>query len=197
MASGEGSDLSAGGRLRRGLQTSVVDNSSAFGFSITITASFGTLSRLHGQPGFGEIFGFALAAVAAFTVLQAVASSGFRSRPGTAPREVVMLGTALNVASVGLGVGAATLTGLVLDSSVAWPLGAFLAAFVFVLAEALELTLAGGRSACSGTARRRRSPSSVFRVLDLSGRLPRCARSFPGDRKAIARRSVSRHPTGG
>lgn len=142
MASGDGSDLSAGRKLRRGLQTSVVDNSSAFGFSITITASFGTLTRLQGQPGFGEIFGFALAAVAAFTLLQAVASSGFRRRPGTAPREVVMLGTALNVASVGLGVGAATLTGLVLDSSVAWPLGAFLAAFVFILAEALEHTLA-------------------------------------------------------
>lgn len=143
MASGERSDLSTGRRLRRGLQTSVVDNSSAFGFSITITASFGMLNRLHGQPGVGEIFGFALAAVAAFTVLQAVASSGFRTRPGTAPREVVMLGTALNLASVGLGVGAATLTGLVLDSSVAWPLGAFLAAFTYVLAEALELTVAG------------------------------------------------------
>ncbi|MDQ3886451.1 MAG: hypothetical protein M3308_05450, partial [Actinomycetota bacterium] len=83
-----------------------------------------------------------LAAVAAFTVLQAVVSSGFRLRPGTAPRKVVMLGTALNIASVGLGVSAATLTGLVLDSSVTWPLGAFLAAFAFVLAEALELTLA-------------------------------------------------------
>ncbi len=142
MESSGGSGLGAGRKLRRGLQTSVVDNSSAFGFSITITASFGMLNRLHGQPGVGEIFGFALAAVAAFTVLQAVASSGFRTRPGTAPREVVMLGTALNVASVGLGVGAATLTGLTLDSSVAWPLGAFLAAFVYILAEALELTLA-------------------------------------------------------
>ncbi len=142
MASGAESDLSAGRRLRRGLQTSVVDNSSAFGFSIMITASFGMLNRLHGQPGFGEIFGFALAAVLAFTALQAVASSGFRTRPGTAPREVVMLGTALNVVSVGLGVGAATLTGLVLGPSAAWPLGGFLAASVFVLAEALELTLA-------------------------------------------------------
>ncbi len=129
-------------RLRRGLHTSVVDNSSAFGFSITITASFGVIQLMLGSPQLAEIFGFAVAAAVAFTVLQAAASGGFRRTPEAAPREVVMLGTALNFVSVGVGVGVATLVAVVFSSAIAWPLGAFLAASSYVLTEALEITAA-------------------------------------------------------
>jgi membrane-associated protein len=89
-------EQSAGRQLRRGLHTSVVDNSTAFGFSIMITCSFGVLSNFEGSPSIGAILSFGLAAAATFTLLHALASDLFRHRPQTAPRQVVMLGTALN-----------------------------------------------------------------------------------------------------
>jgi hypothetical protein len=49
-------------RLGVGLQTAVVDNSTAFGFSVTITASYGALGRLAPNPSLGEVAGFAVSA---------------------------------------------------------------------------------------------------------------------------------------
>lgn len=54
-----------------------------------------------------------------------------------------MLGTALNVVSVGGGVGVAVLLGLVLTPGLAWPLGGFFAAGAYVFLEAVELAIAG------------------------------------------------------
>ena len=125
-----------------GLQTAVIDNSAAFGFSITITSSFGALNQLAGTPSLVDIFGFAMGAAAAFTLLQAAATRGFRRQPGAAPREVVLLGTALDILSVALGFGAAVVIGLALPTGAAWPVGAFLAALVFALGQALVLMLA-------------------------------------------------------
>lgn len=129
-------------RLRRGLQNSLVDNSTAFGFSITITASFGVLGALHGSADVSEVFGFAIAGALAFTLLQMLATRDFRERPDAAPRKVVMLGTALNFVSVAAAVGVAALVGLILPAAVAWPLGPFLASVTYVAVEAAELALA-------------------------------------------------------
>lgn len=128
--------------MRRGLHTSIVDNSTAFGFSIMITCSFGVLSNLHGSPAVGDIFGFGLAGAATFMLLHGLASDLFRHSPQTAPRQVVMLGTALNFLSVGLGVGAAALVGLLVVTAAAWPLGSVAASSAYVLTEALEILLA-------------------------------------------------------
>lgn len=125
-----------------GVQTALVDNSAAFGFSITVTASYGALNQLAGQPSLLDVGLFAGSAAAAFTVLQAAATRGFRRRPGTAPREVILLGTAFDIVSVVLGLGAAILVGVLLPAPAAWPTGAFSAALVFALAQAAELAVA-------------------------------------------------------
>ncbi|MFD0902081.1 hypothetical protein [Actinomadura sediminis] len=125
-----------------GLKTAVIDNSAAFGFSIMITSSFGALNKLAGSPSLVDIFGFAMGAAAAFTLLQAVTTEGFRRRPGTGPREVDLLGTALGIVSVALGLGAAVAAGLALPAGAAWPVGAFVAAMAFTLGQALLLMLA-------------------------------------------------------
>ncbi len=135
-------EQSAGRQIRRGLHTSVVDNSTAFGFSITITCSFGVLSNTEGSPSIGAILAFGLAAAATFTLLHALASDLFRHRPQSAPRQVVILGTALNFLSVGLGVGAAVLVGLLVAPAAAWPLGSVAAASAFIFSESLEMLLA-------------------------------------------------------
>lgn len=43
---------------------------------------------------------------------------------------------------MGVGLGAATITGLVVGGWVAWPLGAFLATAAYVLASGIEMSLA-------------------------------------------------------
>jgi hypothetical protein len=125
-----------------GLKTAVIDNSAAFGFSIMITSSFGALDKLAGSPSLVDILGFAMGAAAAFTVLQAVTTRGFRRSPGAGPREVDLLGTAFGILSVALGLGAAVVAGLLLPAGAAWAAGAFLAAMAFMLGQALLLMLA-------------------------------------------------------
>lgn len=143
-----------GRRLSRGLHTSIVDNSSAFGFSIMITGSFAVLGELLGKPVVGEIFGFALAAALTLTLFLGASSHGFRRSLETAHREVVLLGVAMNFVSVGAGVGAAALAGAIVSSWPAWPIGAFTAVSVYIGAESAELALAE-------LAQRRRGDSQV------------------------------------
>ena len=68
-----------------GLRASVRNNASAYGFSVTITASFGLLTSALGTPTAPEIFAFAGGAVAAFALVELVVSrashAGWRTSP--------------------------------------------------------------------------------------------------------------------
>lgn len=127
--------------MRTGLRTSVVNNSSAFAFSIMITGSFGLLSRSEGTATTGEVFVFGMLAVAGFAALETLASNAFRRRPETYPVEVTMLGTAFSFVSVAVAYGGAAVSGALLDDMTAWIVGGFCASALFVLAEALELAI--------------------------------------------------------
>ncbi len=132
------------GPMGRALSTSVHGNSTAFGFSITITASFGVLTNLRGSPGLLEILLYGIAAAIAVAVLEGVVTRGFRRRASRAPSEVQMLGTAMNFASVAAGVASAMAIGEIVGGAVAWPAGAFCASAVYVLGESSEVLLAEG-----------------------------------------------------
>jgi hypothetical protein len=64
----------------RGLYTSARGNAAAYGYSVTITASFGILSAVVSTPRVVEIFAFAGGAVLAFALVEAFAPGA----PGTA-----------------------------------------------------------------------------------------------------------------
>lgn len=132
----------AGKRYRRGLETSILGNSTAFGFSVTVTVTFGSLNSLRGPPTVSEILLFVLGAGLAFAALQALATGGFRRRPRSDSSEVVLLGTAFNFVSIGLGTSAAVVVSYFIPYVAAWPLAAFVGAAVYVGAEATELALA-------------------------------------------------------
>jgi hypothetical protein len=68
---------------------------------VTITATLAILNAVEGTPGVLEVFTFAAGAIAAFTLVEAVASRGFRRRLEDEPSVVEALGSAFAILSVG------------------------------------------------------------------------------------------------
>lgn len=142
MAHEVGQEEAGHGPIGRAISTSVRGNSTAFGFSITITVSFGTLSQLLGKPSLLEMLLFGVAAATSVALLEGAITRGFRAHLSGASQEVQMLGTAMNFASVAAGVGAAIAVGELFGGVPAWPVGAFLAATVYIATESAEILVA-------------------------------------------------------
>ena len=124
-----------------GLHTSARGNAPAYGYSVTITASFGILSALKGSPGVAEIFLFAAGAIAGFALVEAIVTGGFRHGLEDEPTEVKALGGSISVLSVG-GALAGTLGIGTLLGTAAWPLGSFTATVLYLCFYALEISIA-------------------------------------------------------
>ena len=130
------------GPVDRAIGTSVRGNSTAFGFSIMITVSFGMLAHLRGSPSVLEMLLFGIAAALAVAVLEAAVSRGFRAELEQVSQRVDMLGTAMNFISVAAAVGVATAAGELVGGVAAWPIGALAATSVYVLTESAEIFIA-------------------------------------------------------
>jgi len=117
-------------------------NATAFGYSVTITASFGAVQHERGQPSYLDLLLFGVGAVIAFAVLEGVVTRGFRNPLRTGRDEVVTLGTALAFMSVALAITAALSVAHVLHGGVAWFAGAMAGSLVFALAESVEFVVA-------------------------------------------------------
>lgn len=126
----------------RGLSQSLGGNATAFGYSVTITASYGAVSIGQGNPEFGDLIAYGLGAVVAFAGLEGVVSSGFRRRLTKGSDEVMLLGTSLAFISIVLAIAAARGVAAVLTGVPAWFCGALCASLVFALVESLEFMLA-------------------------------------------------------
>jgi hypothetical protein len=129
-------------RLVCGLGESLGGNATAFGYSVTITASFGAVEIGQGNPGFGDLLVFGLGAVVAFGGLEALASGGFRTPLQKGSDDVVLLGTSLAFISIILAIATARGVAAVLTGAWAWFAGALCASLVFALVESLEFMLA-------------------------------------------------------
>ena len=104
-------------RYRRGLHASVRNNASAYGFSVTITASFGLLTSALGTPTATEIFAFAGGAVAAFALVEFALSLGYRRDLEDEPPNVKDVGSSVSVLSVGLAMAGTFAVGRILGAS--------------------------------------------------------------------------------
>ena len=125
-----------------GLGESLGGNATAFGYSVTITASFGAVEIARGRPGFADLMVFGLGAVVAFGGLEGIASRGFRVPLEKGSEEVVLLGTAVAFISIVFAIAAARGVAGLLDGSWAWFGGALCASLVFALMESLEFMFA-------------------------------------------------------
>jgi hypothetical protein len=124
------------------ISTSTIGNATAFGFSITITGSFGVVQTIVGNPTVVQVLLFAVAAALVVGGLEGAVTRGFRERVGAVPPEVAMLGTAQNFISVVLGIGAAAGIAAIIDGGAAWPAAGGLSILVFLAAESAETLVA-------------------------------------------------------
>ena len=129
-------------RLVCGLGESLGGNATAFGYSVTVTASFGAVELACGRPQFSDLIVFGLGAVVAFGGLEGLASKGFRVPLEKGSDEVVLLGTAVAFISIVLAIATARGVADLLSGGWAWFGGAFSASLVFALVESLEFMFA-------------------------------------------------------
>jgi hypothetical protein len=127
----------------RGLRSAARNNASAYGYSVTITATFGILSIVTSTTTVLEIFAFAGGAVLAYALVDGVASGGFRHGPrDEEPSEVTALGSSVSFVSVGAALSVALVAAQLVGGWAAWPLGAFSATVTYLSLLALEIGLA-------------------------------------------------------
>ncbi len=129
-------------RLQEGLHASVRGNAQAFGFSITVTVTFGVVSQLGPPARVIDLFLFALSGVAAFSLLNVLVvhqmDGKHRDRTG---ERATLIGTATDFVAVGAAVGAAIGLATVLRNGWIWLLAPFVAGVVYVLVQAVELAV--------------------------------------------------------
>lgn len=131
-----------GDNYLRGLRSSSIGNSAAYGYSVTITATFGVLGTTRGTPRVAEIPAFVVGAVLAVAVVNAVASGGFRHEVDEEPSSIRALGSSLSIFSVGGALGLVFVAERLSGDFSVWPVGSFLATLAYLFAFALEIAVA-------------------------------------------------------
>ncbi len=122
------------------LRASIGVNASAYGYSVKITVSFAMLAAALGSPGRLDGFLFVFGAAASFASMELIATRRFHKRVRGERPSVVVVGSAMSFASIGLGVGVAVLVSL-WHAQIAWLLGSYLASTTYLLVAAVELLL--------------------------------------------------------
>lgn len=125
------------------LRLSLRNNSGAYGFSVMITSVMAMLSAIHAPPDPGQIITFLLGAIATFAIIETVATRGFtRSLDDKEATKVIALGSSLNLVSIAGAVGVSAAIGYLIPAGLAWFLAPLLASTTYLLATAVEMSLA-------------------------------------------------------
>jgi hypothetical protein len=128
--------------LIRGMRTSVRNNSAAYGYSVTITATFGALNALSAPQDVVDVLLFVAGAAFAFSVTEVVASKGFKVTDHSEPEEVVLIATSFNVFSMSSAVALGSLVGWLLSGWIAWLVGSFAATVSYLFVVGIEMAVA-------------------------------------------------------
>src|SRR4051812_33530618 len=139
--------------LDRASRSTIGGESTAFGFSIMITATFGAIQVGQGSPTYGQLVVFAFCASLSFAVLEGVASRGYREPMPEYESFVQTPGTAMNVLSVTAAVGAAIGLAAAIHSGPAWAICPIAATMVYLVLETVEQMLAERLQAARGAKR--------------------------------------------
>ncbi|GAB3348823.1 hypothetical protein [Modestobacter lapidis] len=141
MPTGDNAD-SGTGAVVRGMRSTVGRESTTFGFSILVSATFGVLQVTQGTPDLPRVFLYAAGAVMSFTLLEGILSSGFRRPMPQHKTQTLALGTSMNIVSVLGALGAASLLSASFTHLIVWAVAPFVAGIVYLVIESLEEALA-------------------------------------------------------
>jgi hypothetical protein len=128
-------------RYKSALRASVAASAAPYGYTLTIWTTGAILSHARGIPDTGEALLLLMGAVAAYAIVGGLAFGGLSEHLMPEPARAAVWG-GLQFFSVGLAIGAATLVAHTVKSVAAWPLDGFLVTAIYLLASALQLTLA-------------------------------------------------------
>jgi MFS family permease len=137
------SERKAHDHYRRGLGTALRHNQVAYSYSAMITALFGVIHAESGGPNTAQCFLFVVGAGVAFAIVNATITEWFNQRLPREPSEVIALGTAISVFSMGAGLGLGTLVAWLAGPWIAWPLAPLACSIGFLLLAGIEMGLAG------------------------------------------------------
>lgn len=127
-------------RYRVGLGATLRSTSAAYGYTLTVATTAAGLTTVHGAPGTGELFLFAIGGLSGFALLELLLLAAGPAEAEPPGRAFPFVGV-LNVLSVTGGLGAASLTTHLIGSPLAW-LGSPLAATAaYLMLVAAQVTL--------------------------------------------------------
>ncbi len=129
-------------QLARSTSATLNDNITAFGYSILITGTYELLSSLEQRRDVFEIFTGAAGAVLAFIMVELINLVFFRNMVDSEPKRGGLVTALSRLVSVGGGMGAALLCAVHLQGIAAWFTTGFVASFVFLLLDGIELVAA-------------------------------------------------------
>ena len=126
----------------RGLHESATGNAQAFGFSITITVTFGVCSADQPSASTPELMIFAVSGVAAFSLLNLLVAHLVKTRSDRATsNRVVLIATATDFLAVAAAVGCAIGVRYLAAGLTRWSLAPLAAGLAYVLVQSIELAI--------------------------------------------------------
>jgi hypothetical protein len=135
----------------RGVRSSAANNTTAYGFSLTVAGSFAALTKLHGTPTWIELFLFLVGSCAGFAGANALSTRLFKKESPDEPELVISLATSLSMFSVCGSVGAATGVSFALGGWPAWLLAALAFTLAYVIGVGAEIGVAAHRYLLGGS----------------------------------------------
>jgi hypothetical protein len=119
------------------LRTTLRAMAAAYGYALTIAATMGLLTSVEGSPGSGQLFVFVAGGLLGFAVLELALLA--LPEPSGDPQSAFPFAGALNAASVGAALGAATATAHAIHGTIAWGVTALVATVVFLVVVSLQV----------------------------------------------------------
>lgn len=125
----------------KAVRTALGNNSTAYGFSVSITSAYGLVSTSHGSASALQTVAFAVGASGAFVLVALTLARGFRERPLDESETMASIAGVIDlvsvIAAVGVAVAAAHIPG-----TVGWALCSFLVTLTYLVVGGLDVLLA-------------------------------------------------------
>ncbi|GAA2284024.1 hypothetical protein GCM10010415_62160 [Streptomyces atrovirens] len=128
--------------VAHGIRASLRNNGQAYGYSVSITIALGLLNVEAKVSGSAPYIYFALGAAVAFSLLELLATTGFRKALEEEPSTVTAMGVSLSLVSVGVSALLAWATASLVGGVAAWPVTSFAVSVVYLLLAGTEFALA-------------------------------------------------------